>query len=206
MNNNIIWNTVRLAMPCSIGDINDKKIDALVKVLNESNMPVNAKLRATDGSVVLIVAEGNNKCNVVILPNQIAYISTIENNEVDFNKLFSTSKLILDSLFVEEVLKCAINFEGNSQTIDSHDESLTLFSSKFTNLPTDVFGVGYRLLLKNNKFIGEYKIEPMIDNRDLYYYQLILNTINEKSLELTINDFKDEFENNYKNKTYLLEG
>lgn len=180
----IKWNTVRVSVPYNMGKLNEKKLDILTEQLNSNGFAVNARINPPDGAAIFILCQG--KDNLILASNQFTYINSAEENDFDWLGLKKKIKLILDTLLIDDDLKYIFNFEGESVTTDSHKESCECYLEKYSDIPEDVFGVGYRFLIKNENFKGEYKVEPMINDKKKCYYQLILNTINNNTLDYVI--------------------
>lgn len=180
----INWNTVRITVPYNMGKLNEKKMDILTEQLNKNGFTVNARINSPDGAAVFILCQG--KDNLILASNQFTYINSIEDNKFDWESLEKKIKLILDTLLIDDDLKYVFNFEGDSEAENSHEESRKQYIENNKSISEDIFGVGYRFLIKNENFEGEYKIEPMINDKKKYYYQLILNTLNNGMIDHVI--------------------
>lgn len=189
------WTSIRITTPYNIGNIGEKKLEALTKQLLERKVQINAKVNAPDGSIVLLANNGQQ--NIVFAPNQITYISSILSNDINYQAIKYDFQQILDALLIDDALQYVINLEGSSQTNNSHEESIQVFENKLGDLPQEVYGVGYRFLIKDLDFNGEFKIEPMINNAGLYYYQFILNSIQVSNINSVMEAVKNEIEKNY---------
>lgn len=192
------WKSIRIVAPYNIGNMGEKKIDAITKSLKERNINITGKVNTPDGMVVLLV--DNGKQNIAFLSNQIILISNIKPDGIEYEYLGNTFQYILDILLIDDNLKFVINLEGDTSTANSHEESKRTFENHFQGLPDDIYGVGYRFLIKDEDFVGEFKIEPMLGNPQLFYYQLILNSVNDNKIKFTINQVKKEIEKAYESK------
>lgn len=191
----IRWNIVRITVPYNIGNLNEKKIDVLITKLNENGMQVSARVNSPNG-VIFVLDEG--KDNLILSSDQFTFISTVVNNEFKWNEKKEKIRVVLDTFLIDDSLKYVFNLEGNSDTEDSHYESCVAYSqNNKADVPKDTFGVGYRFLIKNEEFQGEYKIEPMINDKSKWYYQLILNTNNNGTVEQIIENTKKEIEERF---------
>lgn len=189
------WNILRITVPYNIGNLNEKKIDVLINKLNENGMKVSARVNSPNG-VIFVLGEG--KDNLILSSDQFTFISTIGDNEFKWEEKKEKIKVVLDTFLIDDSLKYVFNVEGNSDTEDSHKESCTTYLKNSNgDIPRDTFGVGYRFLIKNNDFQGEYKIEPMINDKRKWYYQLILNTNNNETLEHVIENIEKEIEERF---------
>lgn len=167
-----------LIMPVQIGTITGKKIDKLTKdILGSTHL---AKTINIPGGL-LCVSESNDE-NILINPERLAYTKTGNNiDEKSIEKLFET---IMDTLMVDEETFAVIDIQGVSPTDNSFEESKNIFNAKYSNALDkypDVYGFGYRFLTRNENSVGEFKIEPLLANNKLFFYQLILNYNMKKS-------------------------
>lgn len=193
MDRGIKWNVVRITVPYNLGMLNDKKVEVLTQQLNENEIGVNARINGPDGSAVFVLCQGRD--NLILAPNQFTYISSIDNNSFEWENLKNKIMVILDALLIDNNLKYVFNFEGSREAVDSHNDSCKQYTEKFgRDVPGDVFGIGYRFLIKNENFEGDYKVEPLINDRSKWYYQLILNTINSSCIDYVISKVSEEIE------------
>lgn len=191
----IRWNIVRITVPYNIGNLNEKKIDVLINKLNENGMQVSARVNSPNG-VIFVLDEG--KDNLILSSDQFTFISTIGNNEFKWSEKKGKIKVVLDTFLIDDSLKYVFNLEGNSDAEDSHKESCDNYlQNNSGDVPKDTFGVGYRYLIKNEDFQGEYKVEPMINDKSKWYYQLILNTNNNETVEHAIENIEKEIEERF---------
>lgn len=108
----------------------------------------------------------------------------------DIDSLQFQFSAILNALLIDDENQYWISVEGTSDTEDSHVESRKLFEEKYAGLDDEIFGVGYRFF--GERVFGAFKIEPLLSNKDRYYYQWILNKPEKGTLKDMLHDVQDE--------------
>lgn len=192
MKENIKWNFVKISMPYVMGQLSEKMINHVINKLLGNGFA--AKLVMWNPGTAVIMLEEDKK-SLVIEPQQITYSSKLEGT-FECSTLQSELEFILNVLLIDDKNQFLFNMEGISETQDSHTESRMLFEEKYMPLDKEVYGVGYRFLIRNERLFGEFKIEPLVVDKVGYYYQWILNKSESVSIAEMLSDVFDEIEKN----------
>ncbi len=191
MNEGIEWHDLRITIPYVMGQLSERKVLAIVKSL-KNNQFENAKPLMSDYHTAVISLVDGEK-NLFIEAQQITFASHLK-KVFDVKSLQLQFSSILDALLIDDENQYLINIEGTSDTEDSHGESKRLFEENYTHLDNEIYGVGYRFLVKGEKVFGEFKVEPLVSGKDKYYYQWILNRSERGTIEDMLHDVQDEME------------
>lgn len=190
MKADIKWNFMKISIPYVMGQMSEKKVEHILASLKENGF--DAKLVMPNPSAAVIILEEDKK-NLVIEPQQITYSSKLEG-------VFAVSEIqtqfenILNALLIDDKNQYFLNMEGISETADSHTESRENFKEKYMLLDDEIYGVGYRFLIRNENMFGEFKIEPLVTDKRSYYYQWILNKAELVSIAEFLTYVNDEIE------------
>lgn len=173
---------ITFAIQAQIGDLNDKKKGILADKITRSTRYKDA-LNSPFGFI--FIAPQDNE-NLLINFDRVAY--TKAGKEFDINQVTEALSIICETLLLEDEFFVTIDIQGISQTDNSQIETLKLFEANnckgFSESHPEVYGVGYRFLIKADDCNGELKIEPLIRDARNYFYQYIVN-YNTKKLPLT---------------------
>lgn len=190
------WNKLSITLKYNVGQLTEKRIERIINEFNDKEIDVKATFNPEDSEVIVFLLEECN-CILMIKPDSITYTS-LRPFETELNSKYL--EIILDIFDVDEENKFTVNVEGNSETEDSHIESVTSFNKTHSNILdnySQIFGVGYRFLIKNENIIGELRIEPFIADKSKYYYQYIFNIITSVSInqvyEIILKELKIDF-------------
>lgn len=194
---NIKINQVSINVLSQIGTINDKKIERLNKKILQDT-PFKRVNMIPIG--IMYVADGGKE-NLIISQDRIVYNSVASYINSNISKLFS---IPIDALMLDEENPLIIDIQGLSETKDSHEESKLKFTEKYLSLIPKIeglCGVGYRFLFNNNSGNGEIKIEPLIQDKNFYFYEYIntfRNKINYKQLGEVLQNEVEKFPSFFK--------
>ena len=190
MQKNIKWNFLKITIPYVMGQLSEKKLNYIVGNLNTKGFI--AKINMIDPGMTVIALEEDKK-RLIIESRQITYSTKLEGDleQLVIQKQFES---ILDALLIDDKNQYFFNIEGISETQDSHTESRIVYEEKHMLLEKDIYGVGYRFLIKNENLFGELKIEPLIADKSKYYYEWLLNKVENVSIAKLLADVKNEIE------------
>lgn len=193
--NSISISQFSFSLIAQVGTINDKKIEKLSKELfDKTDFKNYAKVPM---GVVFVSTSGEN---IAIKENSINYVSLKKDVSKDNLKL--TLDTINEVLMLEEENHLTIDVQGVSNTKDSYGETREYFESKISDsMPEDIYGIGYRFLVKNITGNGEIKIEPLVRDSHFYYYEYIMNynnNINNRDVIDTVFKEVENFESKFK--------
>lgn len=172
-----------------VGTVNDKKIEKLSKELfdktdfkNYGKIPIGVVFMSTSGE------------NIIVRESGINYTSL--RKDVSSDNLKSAMDTIKEVLMLEEENHLIIDIQGVSNTDNSYSETKEYFKCKMSDsMPEDIYGIGYRFLVKNITGNGEIKIEPLVRDSHFYYYEYIMNYNNKINSKDVIDNLFREVEN-----------
>lgn len=177
----INWEQISISFQYRSGQITDKRIQKITEELKRAEIEVSASMRRDTGVVVFMLDKG---CAFIITQESLSYnFPMIADRFSDVKKHLTA---IMDIMSVEDRNAFVINAQGTTPGCDSHRETKEGFNSKHENVLNDyadIYGVGYRFLIKNQQYSGEFKIEPMLADNKKYYYQYLINTYNNFTLD-----------------------
>ncbi len=178
-----------------MGQFSEKKIESIINSLKESSFFGKASL-ITASSNTAVIALDVNKKSLLIEPQKITYACYLE-DEFDKNIIQNQFEVILNTLLIDDFNQYLINLEGTLEAEDSHKNSRELYSEKYMPLKEEIYGVGYRFLVKNSKLFGEFKIEPLVTDKNRYYFQWILNKSEYVTIADMLLDVQEEIEKDW---------
>lgn len=167
---NITWDKLSISFPYTFGQITEKRVNKTANMLNEAGIKIMATMLPSPG--VCLYVQSENKGVIIISENSISYNITAN----EYNRMKKNLQIIADVFSVEDMIPYVINFEGESNSENTHINSVNMFNNKMNiELGNQIYGVGYRFLFKRDFYDGEYKVEPMIEDSSKMYFQLIIN-------------------------------
>lgn len=171
----IKWEQISVSFQYKAGQLTDKRVQRIIEELKESNIIVNASVRPNNDVLILLL--DNSGGAFVIAPDNLSY--NLPSIEDKFSFVKKHLSAMMDILGVEDKNIYVVNAQGSTPCVNSHDETRETFSLKNKDVLDDykdIYAVGYRFLIKNESYNGEFKIEPMVADSKKYYYQYIINT------------------------------
>lgn len=182
---NINWDNLSISLQYKAGQITDKKIDKILNELKEAGITVAAVVRPNPE--ITVFSLDDKGCMFIILPDSISY--TIQNVPDRYSIAYQHLLKIMDLMSVEDQNMYVINIQGSSIGANSHAESKNRFNEEHRNILNqydDIYGIGYRFLIKNELYSGELKIEPMVSDSTKYFHQYVINTLSNMHLKALI--------------------
>lgn len=177
----ISWDQVAISIPYRAGQITEKRMQKITDELNAKDVKVSASIRNSTDVVVFML---DDKGAFVITPESLSY--NLPNTEDRFGVSERDLMAIIDIMSLEDKNLYTINAQGTMPCEDSHNETREKFNQKHADILNEheeVYGVGYRFLIRAEEYNGELKIEPLLSDCHRYYFQYIINT----SEETTVN-------------------
>lgn len=178
----INWEQISISFQYRSGQITDKRIQKITEELKEAGIEINASVRRDPGVVVFVL--DNKGCAFIITQDNLSYNLPVIEDRFSVAKKHLTA--IMDIMSVEDQNAFVVNAQGITAGCDSHKETKDNFNLRHESVLDDyedVYGVGYRFLIKNQQYTGEIKIEPMIVDNKKYYYQYLINTYDNFTLD-----------------------
>lgn len=191
MKENIEWHDLRITIPYVMGQLSERKVLAIIESLRNNQFESAKPIMSDYNTAVISLVDGEK--NLFIEPQQITFASHLE-KVFDVNSLQFQFSSILNALLIDDENQYLINIEGTSETENSHAGSKQLFEEKYELLDDEIYGVGYRFLVKGEKMFGEFKVEPLVSSEDKYYYQWILNRSERGTIGDMLHDVQGEME------------
>lgn len=192
----ISWDQVSISFQYKAGQITDKRVQKIIEELKKSEVIVNASVRPNRDVVIFLL--DNNGGAFVITPDNLTY--NLPNVEDKFSFTKKHLSVMMDIFGVEDKNIYVVNAQGSTTCVDSHAETRRIFNQKNNDVLEkfkDIYGVGYRFLIKNELYNGEFKIEPMVADNRKYYYQYMINTQFAITLDEMCAFVKECLENNF---------
>lgn len=190
MKGNIKWSFLKVSIPYMVGQLSGKMLEHVINRLTENGFV--ARVVTANPSTAVIVLEEDKK-SLVIEPQQITYSMRLD-GVFEHSAIQNDLEVLLNVLLIDDKNQYLFNIEGISETTNSHTESRVMFEEKYMPLDEDIYGVGYRFLIKSEKLFGEFKIEPLVSDVKGYYYQWLLNKSESVSVAEVLNDVMNEIE------------
>ncbi|WP_238906620.1 hypothetical protein [Clostridium sp. YIM B02506] len=175
---NIGINQINLVIPTAFGEVTERKQNVAFDILKEKKF--NGIIRDQNGTVV-ILSDLNE--NVSISLDRISYSK--QGNNIDVERVRDVLSSLIDAFMLDFDMFGFLDIQGTSRTENSHNESVSLFNKKY-NAKLDglnVYGVGYRFLISDELGEGEFKVEPLINNK-LYNFHQVIFHINKRKVSL----------------------
>jgi len=66
----------------------------------------------------------------------------------------------------------------------------------------EIYGVGYKLFIKNEEYIGELRIEPLVKDDTYFYIEYIMSSKGKNKLERILEDVEKMLHKELKDKLY----
>lgn len=179
---NINITQISVNLQAQVGAMNEKK-KLILKDIVCKQSSFNTYIETPFGSVFI---DPQNNENIVVNFDRITY-NKVNNITEEFKSdtIIPTINTIIETLMLEDQFFAGIDIQGISKTSDSHSETVNLFNEKFNNalvdLDTNVDGVGFRVIINDKDYQGDFKIEPSIRDKNYYFYQLTINYMKNKS-------------------------
>lgn len=193
----INWSQLSISFQYKSGQIGEKKVEKIVNELSALGITVDATIKPSPDVAIFMLA--NLGCSFIIMPENVAY--SIPNIENRFEIAAQHLKAIMEVLAVEDGVIYVANVQGDTETENSHAESKKRFIQNHGEVLKsypDIYGVGYRFLIKSELYSGELKIEPLITDCSKYYYQYVINALSTMGADEFCDLIKECLDNEYK--------
>jgi hypothetical protein len=188
---------ISVTIPIQLGRITEKMKTRLHEVLSKEVGFINIG----EGSVGIVFLPQNNQENLVINSDRITY--TKLGNNFDNKRFVKIFTILLDILMLDSNSKFVIDLRGLIKTDNSHTSSLERFKENYSSTLENykqVYGIGYRFLIDDADSKGEFKIEPLIQDKQFYFLQNIIdskNVLNIENIGSKVNDNINNFKGGY---------
>lgn len=189
----IKWENLRVTIPYVMGKLSEKKVSSIINDLRKNGFEQANLVMANPSAAAITLI--NNQKSLIIEPQHITYATKLE-GEFDLVAIQTQFESILNSLLIDDKNQYLFDIEGISEAEDSHTNSREIFGQKYVPLDDEIYGVGYRFLIKNDKLFGEFKVEPHVSDETRYYYQWLLNKAEDVTIAEMLSDVKMEIEKN----------
>jgi|GEM_PF-5509285 len=203
-------NGINVKLTKDIGEINTKRKEAITNIL-EGRFE---KIADTPDNFLILYdpAEEKESSNNVAMRNGIAidddslsfFISENVNEKLESGIITEIADMIFDTLLVEKNnLEIVTDFVASySAKGSSFEKSLELFCPNGISFP-DVKGMGLRFFVDNEKYYGEYKIEPYVNTPENFFINEEVMLKNKIPLT-ELNEYLVEVKNDIVSRTRLL--
>ena len=191
MKNTIKWFDLKITIPYVIGQKKKKKVNSILETLQKNGFRnVTLVMANINAAAITLSPEGKN---LLIEPQKICFSCHLNGifNPVSIQAEYES---ILNSLLIDDQNQYLISIEGIEETANSHTESKYIFEKNFKDLDEEVYGVGYRFLIKNKRLFGELKIEPYISDYTKYFYHWLLNKSENGTIAEMLHDVQTELQ------------
>lgn len=176
--------TANLIVNKNIGDLNQEKINNLKK--HFSFFPE----FITNNPQQITIRSANEGITIDSLSNVVVYFYNGDYDTLNYDSATEHVKNVLNIINLDTFGYLNIQFEGTEfKDGDTHKASIDAFD-EFAFLNEDIKGIGLRLLLKDNVFSGEVKVEPYVKDSNRIFYQGVSASID--ALNLEENMFENE--------------
>lgn len=172
MDKKSILKFIRINIPINLGPITQAKIESL-----RGNLPKDFALLQNPGLNMFVAVSSINRVSVVITPEQIT-IGMDGNDEEGVIPDFGRFKEILDgvynSLLLDKIATAIVVYGKNYVWSNSvmQDSKVRFFEkTKSSESIVGIEGVGLRFFVSNEIGKLEFKIEPLLQNDSIYYFE-----------------------------------
>lgn len=187
---------IRIDFIKQVGDLSNKKIERLQESLKDKFSIID-KLQY--GGYIFI--NELKKLFLIVTNNQVTL--EIRGVDVTYDKslLYDIIEKVFDILLLDEETEVLLNIVGLVEnTPSTFDKSLEFIQNHNIDNIDNIYGVGYKFFIKDEKYIGELKIEPLVRDDKYFYIQYIMSSNRRKysvreildDVEILLNKLKED--------------
>ncbi|KGG79637.1 hypothetical protein [Caloranaerobacter azorensis] len=165
-------NNIRIDFIKQVGDLSNKKIEKLQKDLKDKFSAID-KLQY--GGYIFINELKN--LFLIVTNNQVTLEIRGVNVTYDKSFLYDILKKVFDILLLDEETEVLLSIVGLIKSVSStFNKSLKFIENHSIDNIDSIYGVGYKFFMKEGKYIGELKIEPLVRDDKYFYIQYIMSS------------------------------
>jgi hypothetical protein len=179
-----------------IGDLSNKKIEKLHEEL-KSFLPIVNRLQFG-----YIFANEETGMFLVILDKQVILETRGSEEKFNRNQVHEIIKIVFDVLLLDEETQVILDVIGTVKDVKSTFNKSLAFINNINDNMDEIYGVGYKLFIKNEEYIGELRIEPLVKDDTYFYIEYIMSSKGKNKLERILEDVEKMLHKELKDKLY----
>lgn len=187
---------IKITLMKLIGDLSNKKIEKLHEEL-KSFLPIVNRLQFG-----YIFANEETGMFLVILDKQVILETRGSEEKFNRNQVHEIIKIVFDVLLLDEETQVILDVIGTVKDVKSTFNKSLAFINNINDNMDEIYGVGYKLFIKNEEYIGELRIEPLVKDDTYFYIEYIMSSKGKNKLERILEDVEKMLHKELKDKLY----
>lgn len=165
----------KFAIKQPVGKITESKINIVKENFNE----VFPEIVQTNESTLVLK---NSSISILITADEIAYSFKGDESNINFEEISNYLSCISQLFDLSNAVPLTIQLQAiENSSEDTHEKSKEPISKSID--VSNLMGVGYRLIIKNDNALGNIHIEPFLSDNKKVYFNIALYNVENINLE-----------------------